>query len=140
MIVDDEAVITVGVMYALQRAFGSVFNYCLSFDPLEAIDLIDRRVAEDIRIALILSDWSMPGLKGDEMLAAIDRQHPGISSVLLSASISDEASARAGELASFLGCLQKPFSLPLFVRLVDGRWPLMRMSDVERAGETRVNR
>jgi DNA-binding NtrC family response regulator len=41
--------------------------------------------AEGVSIAAVVTDWLMPGIKGDELLETINRKNPSVKSVIITA-------------------------------------------------------
>ncbi len=110
MLVDDEKT----VLDALRGQIRALFGSTLSCETAEGVDeawevlgeLIDE---EGETVILIVSDWLMPGTKGDEFLEGIRARYPGIVRVMLTGQ-ADEAAIRRvqeGGLAQLL--LYKPW-------------------------------
>ncbi|MAT38901.1 MAG: hypothetical protein CL946_04785 [Ectothiorhodospiraceae bacterium] len=72
--------------------------------------MIDELVAEDVRIMVIVSDWLMPGIKGDEFLIKVHEKYPGIVTVMLTGQADALAIEQAREKANLLRCLHKPWT------------------------------
>jgi DNA-binding NtrC family response regulator len=116
--VDDEAIILVALKQELRRAFGGEFIYEASMDPAQALDTIDELIADGVRVILIISDWLMPKLKGDEFLALAKGKHPEIRAIMITGQ-ADEA-VIASSLGSGLvrAVLRKPWDSRELVRTV----------------------
>jgi CheY-like chemotaxis protein len=52
-------------------------------DGEEALGLIEELVEEGITIVLIVSDWLMPGIRGDELLETVHSRWPTIRAILV---------------------------------------------------------
>jgi|JFJP01.1.fsa_nt_gi Response regulator containing CheY-like receiver, AAA-type ATPase, and DNA-binding domains len=49
----------------------------------EALEIIDEFCEDEVNILVIVSDWLMPGMKGDELLIKIHQKYPQIVTVML---------------------------------------------------------
>jgi DNA-binding NtrC family response regulator len=61
-------------------------------------------------VLVVVSDWLMPGTKGDEFLIQIHQKYPHIVKVLLTGQADAVAIARAQTQANLYRCLHKPWS------------------------------
>jgi DNA-binding response OmpR family regulator len=66
---------------------------------------------------VVLLDVMMPGVKGDEVLAQLRRQHPGVPVVMVTAN-QDEEAARLMLTRGAFDYLPKPFRLDVLERIV----------------------
>ncbi|MCB0478361.1 MAG: response regulator, partial [Crocinitomicaceae bacterium] len=73
---DDERTILTSLKGQLRRNFGSEYGYEFAESPEEALELIEELKQEDIDILLIVSDWLMPEMKGDEFLIKVHQKFP----------------------------------------------------------------
>ncbi len=69
--VDDEALILLAIKEELKNAFGGRFLYETALTADEGIQIIQDLVEDGIRLVLVITDWLMPGMKGDEFLRHI---------------------------------------------------------------------
>lgn len=108
--VDDEKVVLQSLKAQLRKAFGDTYSYEIAEDANDALDLIDELNEEDISILLIISDWLMPGMKGDEFLIRVHEKFPKIVKIMLTGQADDSAIERAQQSANLYRCLFKPWS------------------------------
>lgn len=110
LIVDDEAIILMALRQELRAELGPGYRYEIACDANEALGLFDELSAEGIEIVLVISDWLMPGMKGDEFLMRAKSRHPGIRTIMISGQTDedrlDELRA-SGALDTFM---RKPWS------------------------------
>ncbi|HAG80524.1 MAG TPA: hypothetical protein DCL61_04970, partial [Cyanobacteria bacterium UBA12227] len=66
--VDDEVVVLNSLKIQLKNEFGDTYLYEVAESADEALEIIEEFHEDEIRILLIVSDWLMPGMKGDEFL------------------------------------------------------------------------
>lgn len=108
--VDDEKIVLQSLRTQLIEAFGNDYSYEVAEDADDALELIDELQEEETSIVVIVSDWLMPGMKGDEFLIKIHRQFPQVVKILLSGQADESAIQRAKEEANLHCCLDKPWS------------------------------
>lgn len=108
--VDDEKVVLDSLKTQLREAFGNAYQYEMAEDAEDALELIDELSQEDIPVLIIVSDWLMPGMKGDEFLIRVHQTFPRVIKVLLTGQADENAIARAKAEANLYRCLSKPWS------------------------------
>lgn len=107
--IDDEKTILKSLQSQLQRRFGDEFNYEFAEDAEEALELIVELVEDECEVLIIVSDWLMPGMKGDEFLVRVHAMHPKIVKVMLTGQADQEAIERAYKEANLYKHLLKPW-------------------------------
>lgn len=108
--VDDERIVLNSLRTQLAAEFGDVYAYEVAEDAEEAFELIRELNDEEISVIVIISDWLMPGIKGDELLIRIHEQFPNIIKIMLTGQADEVAIERAKKLANIHRCLPKPWS------------------------------
>ena len=108
--VDDEQIVLQSLRTQLMEAFGNAYTYEAAEDADEALEVIDELNEEGASIILIVSDWLMPGMKGDEFLIKVHQEFPTVVKVLLTGQADESAIQRAKEKANLHCCLFKPWS------------------------------
>ena len=108
--VDDEKVVLDSLKTQLREAFGNEYQYEMAEDAEDALEVIDELSQDEIPLLVIVSDWLMPGMKGDEFLIRVHQHFPRIIKVLLTGQADESAIARAKEEANLFRCLLKPWS------------------------------
>lgn len=88
--IDDERIILNSLVEQLEKHFGSEFVYEQAESAEEALEIIEDLDDDGIDIEVIVCDWLMPGMKGDDFLLRIDLKYPKIVKVLLTGQ-ADEA-------------------------------------------------
>ena len=117
--VDDEVIILTTLKEQLRRHFGERYLYETASNAREAWEVIDELCADDIDVLVIVSDWLMPGIKGDEFLAQVHQRHPKIVTVLLTGQADEASIERARRDANLHACLHKPWSESDLTRVVE---------------------
>lgn len=108
--VDDEKIVLQSLKAQLKSAFGDAYLYEVAEDGNEALELINELKEEGMRIILLVSDWLMPGMKGDELLIRVEQEFPNIIKIMLTGQADEEAIARAKQDANIHSCLYKPWA------------------------------
>jgi len=108
--VDDEVVILNSLKIQLKKEFGDVYLYEVAENADEALEIIEEIQEEDESdILVIVSDWLMPGIKGDEFLIRVHQKYPKIVKVMLTGQADAVAIERVKEQANLHRCLYKPW-------------------------------
>ena len=108
--VDDEIVILDSLKEQLKRQFGDRFIYEVAESAEEAWEVIEELQKDDVKIIAIVSDWLMPGIKGDEFLIQIHQRFPKLVTVMLTGQANETAIERAKKEANLHACLYKPWT------------------------------
>jgi CheY-like chemotaxis protein len=108
--VDDEAPILKVLKEQLKRLFGNQYTYEVAQSAAEAWTVIDELEQEEVQILIIVSDWLMPNVKGDEFLAQVHQRFPEVVNVMLTGQADEAAINRAKEHANLYACIHKPWT------------------------------
>lgn len=120
LLVDDERTILDSLKQQLRGLFGSRFGFETAEDVKEAWEVLDDLVGgTDVRVVLVVSDWLMPGIRGDEFLVQVRERHPHIARVMLTGQADAEAISRALSEAAVMQVLHKPWSVEDLRRVIE---------------------
>jgi CheY-like chemotaxis protein len=108
--VDDEKFVLESLKRQLRTTFGDAYCYEVAQDADEALELIEEFSEEAILIIIIVSDWLMPGMRGDEFLIRVHQKFPNIIKIMLTGQADEVAIERARVEANLYRCLDKPWS------------------------------
>ena len=109
--VDDDKAVLETLEEQLERIFGDKYIYEVAESGREALDLIQDLVNEGYAPVTVISDWSMPGMKGDEFLTELHDSYEGVVKILLSGQAPEEAIDRAYKFAKLDHYIQKPWKM-----------------------------
>lgn len=89
--VDDEKIVLDSLNSQLTRNFGNNFNYEFAESAEEALEIIEelRAIEEDV-IYVVISDWLMPGMKGDELLEEVRKKVKDVKTILLTGHVEEK--------------------------------------------------
>ncbi|MFB8796957.1 MAG: response regulator [Microcoleus sp.] len=108
--VDDEKAVLQSLKAQLKSAFGNQYYYEMAENGNDALELLEEFSEDEIQVIVIVSDWLMPGMKGDELLVRIHQKFPNIVKVMLTGQADEAAIERAKSEANLYRCLHKPWS------------------------------
>ena len=75
--VDDEPDILNALKIQLKNEFKNDYFYELAESGDEALDLL-KDFQEEVQVIVVISDWLMPGIKGDELLIKVHQNFVNI--------------------------------------------------------------
>ncbi len=84
LLVDDEMLILIAMRHELSTELGNAYRYELAKDGAEGLEVIKELALAGIRVVAVISDWLMPGMKGDEFIRLVRERHPRIRTIMVS--------------------------------------------------------
>ncbi len=115
--VDDEPDILNTLKMQLKNEFKKDYFYELAESGEEALDLLEE-FQEKAQVIVVVSDWLMPGIKGDELLIKVHQKYPKIIKVMLTGQADAGAVQRALEEADLYCCLYKPWQSKDLIEII----------------------
>ena len=116
--VDDERLILLALIQELKNSFGNAFVYEKATDADRAFEIIEEFAVEGIKLILIISDWLMPGMKGDEFLETVGRRYPDVKAVMITGRADKDLIKRLLDGACVFDVIEKPWSPQRLVEAV----------------------
>jgi DNA-binding NtrC family response regulator len=117
--VDDEALMLMALTRELRRRFKDRFLYEQATSAEAGLKAIDELLREDIQVIIIISDWLMPGMKGDEFLEEVNVRHPGIKEIMITGQADAEALERLKKNPALIAVFPKPWSSEELFALIE---------------------
>lgn len=109
--VDDESLVLDSLKIELRKFFRDRCLYEFADSAEEGLEIIQELYEEDADCKKILiSDWWMPGMKGDELLIAVSQKYPDTVTIMLTGQASDAAITDVKEKANVHSCVRKPWN------------------------------
>lgn len=108
--VDDEKMILNSLKAQLKEKFGNNYTYETAENANEATEVIDELRDDNVNVVVIVSDWLMPGIKGDEFLINVHKKYPEIVKIMLTGQADAQAIERSRKEADLFHCILKPWS------------------------------
>jgi DNA-binding NtrC family response regulator len=109
LVVDDEAVLLLSIKQELRLKFGSEYRYEIAMSAEQGLDVIARLMDEGVEVVLIISDWLMPGMRGDELLKRIRAMNPLVKLVMMSGHADRSQMEELAAEAELFAFMSKPF-------------------------------
>ncbi len=107
--VDDEKIIITSLVNQLRERFGESYIYEMAMSGEEALEIIDELVESSVSVILVISDWLMQGMKGDELLIEVHRRYPGTLNIMLTGQADWSAIQNAKDNADLKAYVAKPW-------------------------------
>lgn len=107
--VDDEMIVLNALKAQLRMAYGTRHLIEIAESAEEALDILDELTGQGLVPLVIISDWLMPGMKGDDFLIEAHRRFPYVIKVMLSGQVEEKAIARARDQANLHEFVAKPW-------------------------------
>jgi CheY-like chemotaxis protein len=106
--VDDERIILSSLKSQLRSALGDITTIESAESPAEGLEIVED-YAQEGGIHIIVSDWLMPKMRGDEFLIKVHQKYPNIINIILTGQADDIAIQNAYNKANLYKCLPKPW-------------------------------
>lgn len=107
--IDDEPIILESLKEQIEKNFGDNLIYETAENAEEANEVLKELSECNIDVLVIVSDWLMPGMKGDEFLVQSHKLYPEIVPIMLTGHASKDAIQNAIENANLFSCISKPW-------------------------------
>jgi DNA-binding NtrC family response regulator len=107
--VDDEKIVLDSLQEQLESRFGDAFVYEIAESVDEAWELIEDLEADEVEVVLVITDWLMPRIKGDQFLVDLHAKKPNVIKVMLTGQADPEAVQNAMENANLYAYVKKPW-------------------------------
>ena len=107
--VDDERIILDSIRMQLEKNFSAKYLLEFAESADEALEIVDFLTSDGVNILLVISDYLMPGMKGDEFATILKNKFPDVNIVMLTGQIATEASTNLIDKNIILKLISKPW-------------------------------
>jgi PAS domain S-box-containing protein len=107
--VDDEKTVLKSLKVELKKAIGNEYRIEIAEAGEDAVELIAELLEEGYEVPLIISDYIMPDMKGDELLKRVHLMSPKTLKIMLTGQADLEAVGRVIKYASLYRYIAKPW-------------------------------
>ena len=118
--VDDEKMVLDSLNAQLKRNLGNDYRYEFAQSGDEALEVIEElRDSDDEVIYVVISDWLMPGIKGDQLLRAIREKVNDVKTILLTGHMDAEVIQQIKtDKENKIKCIFKPWDEKALINLI----------------------
>lgn len=117
--VDDEKIILDSIKTQLKEKYGTLFLYETAESATEALEIIEEIMMESDTTLVIISDWLMPVIKGDEFLLRVHKKYPRSLKIMLTGQADQDSIERSKKDANLYKCIRKPWSTSELTSTID---------------------
>jgi len=107
--VDDERIILDSLKAQIEKKIGYDYLFEYAESPEEALEIIDDLIIDEIELILVISDYQMPRMKGDEFATILKSKLPTLNIILLTGQITEDKSKSLLNQNIILKVIQKPW-------------------------------
>lgn len=116
--VDDERIILDSIRMQLEKNFNTKYILEFAESADEALEVVESLTESGIDILLVISDYLMAGMKGDEFATILKSTYPNVNIVMLTGQITTEASTTLIDKNIILKLIEKPWKEEDLINLV----------------------
>lgn len=117
--VDDERIILDSIRMQLEKNFSAKYLLEFAESADEALEIVDFLTRDGVNILLVISDYLMPGMKGDEFATILKNKFPDVNIVMLTGQIATEASTNLIDKNIILKLISKPWQENDLINIVN---------------------
>ena len=107
--IDDDQTVLDSLMRELSVNLGDKFEIETAMGGIEALELVSDLLAEKCEIAVVIVDYIMPDMKGDEVLKRIHERSPNTLKIMLTGQATIEGVSNAVNSAQLYRYIAKPW-------------------------------
>jgi two-component system sensor histidine kinase/response regulator len=107
--VDDEVIVLDALKEQLQQSFGKDLIIEIAESSDEAIEIFNDMVEDNMEFPVIIADFIMPGMNGDELLTTFHKKSPLTKKIMLTGQASLQGVGNAVNHANLYRFISKPW-------------------------------
>lgn len=107
--VDDDATVLTALRTLLSKSLGKGVTVEIAESGQEALEICDEIKAQGDELSVVISDFIMPTMRGDELLVRLHEQSPNAIKIMLTGQSDVDGIKRAINEANLYRFLEKPF-------------------------------
>lgn len=108
--VDDEPIVLLSIKMELISCFGDTFYYETATNGIEALEVIDDLKRENKNLFLVITDWLMPNMNGEQLLYRLDEISPDTHKIVITGEMNENELATLQNRKSVDRIFLKPWS------------------------------
>ncbi len=119
LLVDDEKVVLDTLSEQLEEHFAGGLSLETAESVAEGWEVIEALHGQGVTVVVVVSDWLMPGTKGDEFLAGLHARFPRIGRILLTGHADPAALERARLASDIQVVVAKPWRVDVLCSAIE---------------------
>lgn len=117
--VDDEDMILVALKQEMVEHFKGRYRFETAISAHEALHIMDELVEDKVRIPLVISDWLMPGMNGDEFLIRVNEKYPNTKALIVTGYADMISVSKSRNKINLRGIITKPWDKNELIKKVE---------------------
>ena len=109
MCVDDEKIVLTSLKSELKEAFGNDYLIETAQGGEDALEIVEELMEDQSDVPLIIADYIMPDIKGDELLKRVHQKMPSTLKIMLTGQADSQAVGNAVNDAKLYRYIAKPW-------------------------------
>jgi CheY-like chemotaxis protein len=108
--VDDDKLVLNSLRLQLSRYYAHQYILEFAQDANEGFEVIQELAACNIKTVVVISDWMMPGMNGDEFLLRVRETYPEINTMILTGQAGEKKQSELDNLKGVHRIMEKPWN------------------------------
>lgn len=108
--VDDDTTVLVALRTLLTHVFGTSHLVEIAESGAEALEILEDLEQQGQHLSIVISDFIMPGMRGDELLIELHQRSPKTITIMLTGQSDFDGVKKAINQANLYRFLEKPFN------------------------------
>ncbi len=111
LVVDDD-LINLQILYkSLSSVYSEKFFIKTVSSAKEGLQVITESISNGIQVPLIITDWLMPEMKGDEFILKVHEKYPDINTIMISGYAAPEVVEKICSKLKLKAFITKPWDI-----------------------------
>ena len=115
LIVDDDAIMLSLLSKTLASVYKEGYIFKTALSAREGLEIVEELINAGVIIPLIISDWLMPEMKGDEFILKIHELHPEINTMMISGYAAPDVIERICAKLNLKSFITKPWDVNFLI-------------------------
>jgi len=117
--VDDERIILDSLKIQLENNFKDKYLFEYAENGEEALEVVEYFLNESVDLLLVISDYQMPGMKGDEFTKRLKSMLAEVNIIMLTGQIPPEVKEQLLDKNIILSVIAKPWDEKDLINLIE---------------------
>ena len=107
--VDDEAIILLSIKSFIINHFGGLYLCETAMNGKEALEIIDELTEENRELFLVITDWVMPVMNGEELIEELSIKYPEVHKIIVTGQMDNSTYHSFSDRDDIAAVLMKPW-------------------------------